>query len=42
MSWVSASEGSKWADVVKEVTETAKALGPNKLKREQKWMSQKS
>ncbi len=28
MSWVSASEGAKWADVVAQVTEEIKALGP--------------
>jgi F420-non-reducing hydrogenase iron-sulfur subunit len=28
MSWVSASEGKKFADVVKEVTKKAKELGP--------------
>ena len=28
MSWVSASEGSKWADVVTQVTEEIRALGP--------------
>jgi coenzyme F420-reducing hydrogenase delta subunit len=28
MSWVSASEGPKWAQVVTEVTEDIKALGP--------------
>lgn len=40
MSWVSASEGAKWADVVKEVTEAVKVLGPNELKREQVWTQQ--
>ena len=29
MSWVSASEGQKFADVVEKVTEDVKALGPN-------------
>lgn len=29
-SWVSASEGSKFSQVVKEVTEEIKALGPSK------------
>jgi len=29
-SWVSASEGSKFAQVVKEVTEEVKALGPRR------------
>lgn len=28
MSWVSASEGTKWAEVVTEVTEDVKGLGP--------------
>jgi coenzyme F420-reducing hydrogenase delta subunit len=28
MSWVSASEGSKWAQVVADVTNELKALGP--------------
>jgi F420-non-reducing hydrogenase iron-sulfur subunit len=28
MSWVSASEGKKWAQVVTQVTEEIKALGP--------------
>ena len=28
MSWVSASEGPKWAQVVTEVTEGIRALGP--------------
>ncbi len=28
MSWVSASEGAKFADVVKETVEKAKAAGP--------------
>ena len=40
MSWVSASEGKKWADVVNEVTEAVKVLGPNDIKREQVWMQQ--
>ncbi|MCG2770052.1 MAG: hydrogenase iron-sulfur subunit [Anaerolineae bacterium] len=30
MSWVSASEGQKWAQVVSEVTEDLRALGPSK------------
>ncbi len=29
-SWVSASEGGKFAEVIKKVTETVKALGPAK------------
>ena len=28
MSWVSASEGPKWADVVTQVTQEIRALGP--------------
>ncbi len=40
MSWVSASEGSKFADVIKEVTEAVRPLGPNQIKREQVWMQQ--
>jgi F420-non-reducing hydrogenase iron-sulfur subunit len=31
MSWVSASEGDKWAKVVKELVEEIKDAGPNKL-----------
>jgi len=34
-SWVSASEGGKFADVVTEVTEGLKEVGPNKLFSEQ-------
>ena len=30
-SWVSASEGDKWADVVTSVTEEIKKIGPNRL-----------
>ena len=30
-SWVSASEGDKWADVVSAVTEEIKKIGPNRL-----------
>ena len=40
MSWVSASEGAKWAEVVKDVTEGVRVLGPNETKREQVWMQQ--
>ena len=37
MSWVSASEGKKFADVITEVTEEIKKLGPLQLfKREAK------
>ena len=42
MSWVSASEGGKFADVIKEVTEAVRVLGPNEIKREQVWMQQSS
>jgi F420-non-reducing hydrogenase iron-sulfur subunit len=36
MSWVSASEGAKWKDVIEEVTETVRAVGPmDKFKRRQ-------
>ena len=42
MSWVSASEGAKWAEVVKDVTEGVRVLGPNEIKREQVWMQQSS
>ncbi|MCP4714390.1 MAG: hydrogenase iron-sulfur subunit [Deltaproteobacteria bacterium] len=39
-SWVSASEGAKWAEVVKDVTDGVIALGPNEIKREQVWTQQ--
>ena len=42
ISWVSASEGGKFADVIKEVTEGVKVLGPNKIKREQVWTQSQS
>ena len=29
MSWVSASEGQKFADVITKVTEDVRSLGPN-------------
>jgi coenzyme F420-reducing hydrogenase delta subunit len=36
MSWVSASEGAKWKEVVEEVTEDIKKIGPmDKFKRRQ-------
>ena len=37
-SWVSSAESTKFVQVVKEVTETVKALGPNRhfVKREAK------
>jgi len=34
-SWVSASEGEKWAEVVTEVTRGVKEVGPNELFTEQ-------
>jgi len=38
MMWVSAAEGKKFADVVKEVTEDIRALGPMQhFKRENTW-----
>jgi len=40
MSWVSASEAGKWTEVVKDITDAVKILGPNKIKREQVWMQQ--
>lgn len=33
MSWVSASEGQKWARVVKELVEDIRQAGPNTLKK---------
>ena len=36
MSWVSASDGAKWKDVIEEVREGVKAVGPmDKFKRRQ-------
>ena len=38
MTWVSASEGKKFAEVVKEVTDDIRELGPmQRFKRENKW-----
>ena len=38
MTWVSAAEGRKYADVVKEVTDDIKKLGPmTKFRRENEW-----
>jgi F420-non-reducing hydrogenase iron-sulfur subunit len=38
MTWVSASEGKKFAEVVKEVTDEIRELGPMQhFKRENKW-----
>jgi F420-non-reducing hydrogenase iron-sulfur subunit len=36
MSWVSASEGAKWKDVIEEITEGVKSIGPmDQFKRRQ-------
>jgi F420-non-reducing hydrogenase iron-sulfur subunit len=36
MSWVSASEGAKWKDVIEEITEGVKSVGPmDQFKRRQ-------
>ena len=32
LTWVSASEGQRWAEVTKEMTETVRRLGPLQLK----------
>jgi len=40
MSWVSASEGKKFSDVINEVTEAVRRLGPNVVTREKVWMQQ--
>ena len=38
MTWVSAAEGRKYADVVRELTDDIKKLGPmTKFRREKKW-----
>jgi coenzyme F420-reducing hydrogenase delta subunit len=38
MTWVSAAEGKKFADVIKEVTEDIKKLGPMKqIRRTNQW-----
>jgi coenzyme F420-reducing hydrogenase delta subunit len=38
MTWVSAAEGRKYADVVRELTEDIKKLGPmTKFRREKEW-----
>jgi len=38
MTWVSASEGKKFADVIKEVTEDIKEIGPmQQLRRTNQW-----
>ncbi len=38
MTWVSAAEGNKFAEVVKEVTEVVRKLGPMQhFKRDNKW-----
>ena len=33
LTWVSASEGDRWADVTNEMTETVKSLGPLRLEK---------
>lgn len=35
MSWVSASEGYKWVDVVRRISEEIRQLGPNRLFKEE-------
>ena len=43
MAWVSASEGGKFADVMKQSTEEIKKLGPiQKIKRKSEWQIIKS
>ena len=43
MTWVSAAEGRKFADVVKEVTEDIKKLGPmKKIRRKNAWQTVES
>jgi coenzyme F420-reducing hydrogenase delta subunit len=38
MTWVSAAEGKKFAEVVKEITNDIKEIGPMQhFKRENKW-----
>jgi coenzyme F420-reducing hydrogenase delta subunit len=38
MTWVSAAEGNKFAEVVKEVTEDIRKLGPMQhFKRDNRW-----
>ncbi len=38
MTWVSAAEGKKFADVIKEITEDIKKLGPmQEIRRTNKW-----
>jgi len=37
LEWVSASEGLRFAQVVKEFTETVKGLGANPLKKAKRW-----
>ncbi len=39
LEWVSASEGEKFSKVVTEFTETVKAMGPNKVKKDDRLMS---
>jgi F420-non-reducing hydrogenase iron-sulfur subunit len=37
LEWISASEGTKFAETVKDFTETIKELGPNPLKKSNEW-----
>lgn len=37
ITWVSASEGQKFADTVREMTEELRALGPNRVMRDELW-----
>jgi len=41
LEWVAASEGAKFADTVREFTETIKKLGPNPLRKD-KWPVEKA
>ena len=35
LEWVSSSEGGRFAEIIKDFTETIKRLGPSPLKQEQ-------
>jgi len=37
ITWISASEGQKFADTVREMTEEIRALGPNRVMRDELW-----
>jgi F420-non-reducing hydrogenase iron-sulfur subunit len=41
LEWVSASEGGRFAEVVKEFTDTIKSLGPNPLRKQSDAESQR-